>query len=132
MKGDYALAAANVADRQVACAVLPFGAATTAVRVRAAPKIRIGFLESGDGWIVPWFDRMDRHFDDKFFNDSDLGARPSELFQCNCWISFEPIEISLWVIADFIGPNKIMWATDYPHPTVSSLARPAEWFAWTG
>ena len=24
------------------------------------PKIRIGFLESGGGWIVPWLDRMDR------------------------------------------------------------------------
>jgi uncharacterized protein len=80
------------------------------------PKIRIGFLESGGGWIVPWLDRMDRHFDDKFFNDSDLWTRPSELFQRNCWISFEPVETSLRVLADFIGPNKIMWATDYPHP----------------
>jgi predicted TIM-barrel fold metal-dependent hydrolase len=25
------------------------------------PKIRIGFLESGGGWIAPWLDRMDRH-----------------------------------------------------------------------
>ena len=40
------------------------------------PKIRIGFLESGGGWIVPWLDRMDRHFDDKFFNDSNLETRP--------------------------------------------------------
>jgi predicted TIM-barrel fold metal-dependent hydrolase len=80
------------------------------------PKIRIGFLESGGGWIVPWLDRMDRHFDDQFFNDSGLSTRPSELFQRNCWISFEPVESSLRVLADFIGPHKIMWATDYPHP----------------
>ena len=80
------------------------------------PKIRIGFLESGGGWIVPWLDRMDRHFDDQFFNDSGLRTRPSELFQRNCWISFEPVETSLRVLADFIGPKKIMWATDYPHP----------------
>ena len=80
------------------------------------PKIRIGFLESGGGWIVPWLDRMDRHFDDKFFNDSDLWTRPSELFQRNCWISFEPVEGSLNALADYVGPHKIMWATDYPHP----------------
>jgi predicted TIM-barrel fold metal-dependent hydrolase len=80
------------------------------------PKIRIGFLESGGGWIVPWLDRMDRHFDDQFFNDSGLSTRPSELFQRNCWISFEPVESGLRVMADFIGPHKIMWATDYPHP----------------
>jgi predicted TIM-barrel fold metal-dependent hydrolase len=41
--------------------------------------------------------------------------RPSELFQRNCWISFEPVESSIAVLADYIGPHKIMWATDYPH-----------------
>jgi predicted TIM-barrel fold metal-dependent hydrolase len=80
------------------------------------PKLRIGFLESGGGWIAPWLDRMDRHFDDQGFNDSGLTIRPSELFQRNCWISFEPVEGSLKVLADYVGPNKIMWATDYPHP----------------
>ena len=80
------------------------------------PKIRIGFLESGGGWIAPWLDRMDRHFDDQGFNDSGLKTRPSELFQRNCWISFEPVESSIKVLADYIGPHKILWATDYPHP----------------
>src|ERR1700676_1629594 len=80
------------------------------------PKLRIGFLESGGGWIAPWLDRMDRHFDDQGFNDSGLTTRPSELFKRNCWISFEPVEGSLRVLADYIGPHKIMWATDYPHP----------------
>jgi len=42
--------------------------------------------------------------------------RPTELFQRNCWISFEPVEGSLTVLADYIGPHKILWATDYPHP----------------
>ena len=80
------------------------------------PRARIGFLESGGGWIAPWLDRMDRHFDDQGFNDSGLSMRPSELFQRNCWISFEPVEGSLSVLADYIGPHKILWATDYPHP----------------
>jgi predicted TIM-barrel fold metal-dependent hydrolase len=80
------------------------------------PTIRIGFLESGGGWIAPWLDRMDRHFDDQGFNDSGLKTRPSELFQRNCWISFEPVEGSLDVLADYLGPHKILWATDYPHP----------------
>ena len=38
------------------------------------PKLRVGFLESGGGWIAPWLDRMDRHFDDQGFNDS--ASRP--------------------------------------------------------
>jgi predicted TIM-barrel fold metal-dependent hydrolase len=80
------------------------------------PKIRVGFMESGGGWIAPWLDRMDRHFDDQGFNDSGLSMRPSDLFRRNCWISFEPVEGSLTVLADYIGPRKILWATDYPHP----------------
>jgi predicted TIM-barrel fold metal-dependent hydrolase len=80
------------------------------------PKLRVGFLESGGGWIAPWLDRMDRHFDDQGFNDSGLKTRPSEIFQKSCWISFEPVEGGLKYLADYIGPHKIMWATDYPHP----------------
>lgn len=79
------------------------------------PKLRVGFLESGGGWIAPWLDRMDRHFDDKGFSGTAPSIRPSELFERNCWISFEPVENSIAVLADYIGPHKIMWATDYPH-----------------
>jgi hypothetical protein len=46
-------------------------------------------------------------------NDSGLTTRPSELFQRNCWISFEPVEGALDVLADYIGPGKILWATDF-------------------
>jgi len=31
--------------------------------VRPLPRLRIAFLEAGGGWIAPWLDRMDRHFD---------------------------------------------------------------------
>src|ERR1700741_5049622 len=79
------------------------------------PKLRVGFLESGGGWIAPWLDRMDRHFDDQGFNDSGLKTRPRETFKRQCWISFEPVEGSLKVLAEYIGANKILWATDYPH-----------------
>ena len=79
------------------------------------PRLRVAFLESGGGWMAPWLDRMDRHFDDHGFNDTAPKMRPSELFQRNCWISFEPVESSIAVLADYIGANKIMWATDYPH-----------------
>jgi len=70
------------------------------------PRLRIAFLESGGGWIAPWLDRMDRHFDDQGFNDTAPKIRPSELFQRNCWISFEPVENSIAVLADYIGPHR--------------------------
>ncbi|TMA60627.1 MAG: hypothetical protein E6J80_01740 [Deltaproteobacteria bacterium] len=74
-------------------------------------------LESGGGWIAPWLDRMDRHFEDGgVFDDSSLRLRPSEYFRRQCWISFEPVEGSLAYLAEYLGPHKILWATDYPHP----------------
>ena len=47
------------------------------------PSLRDRFIESGGGWIAPWLDRMDRHFDDQGFNDSGLKRRPTELFRRN-------------------------------------------------
>src|SRR5215813_3074934 len=88
------------------------------------PRLRVAFLESGGGWIAPWLDRMDRHFDDKGFNDTAPKMRPSELFQRNCWISFEPVENSIAVLADYIGPHKVLCAIPYPHPVASTPAAP--------
>jgi predicted TIM-barrel fold metal-dependent hydrolase len=79
------------------------------------PKLKFAFLESGGGWMAGWLDRMDRHFDDKGMNDTHLTMRPSELFHRQCFISFEPVEKSLVLLADYIGSDNILWATDYPH-----------------
>jgi predicted TIM-barrel fold metal-dependent hydrolase len=79
------------------------------------PGLRVAFLESGGGWMAGWLDRMDRHFDDKGMNDTGLSMRPSEIYRRQCFISFEPVERSLTVLADYLGADTILWATDYPH-----------------
>jgi len=80
--------------------------------------LRVAFLEIGRGWIAPWLDRMT--------GTSRPGLqrvraedRPSELFKRKCWISFEPVESSIAVLANYIGRTDQM-ATDYPHSTASS------------
>ena len=50
---------------------------------------------------------------------------PSGPFERNCWISFEQVENNIAVLADFIGPHKIMWATDYLHQDGVSPGAPA-------
>ncbi len=62
-----------------------------------------------------WLDRMDRHFDDVGMNDTGLSTRPSEIFRRQCFISFEPVEGTLKYLADYLGSENILWATDYPH-----------------
>ncbi|MGH8011354.1 MAG: amidohydrolase family protein [Candidatus Binataceae bacterium] len=79
------------------------------------PRLKVAFLEAGGGWMAGLLDRMDRHFDDKGMNDTGLSTRPSEIFRRQCFISFEPVEKSLTVLADYIGSENILWATDYPH-----------------
>ena len=79
------------------------------------PKLRVGFMEAGGGWVAGWLDRMDRCFDDKGLNDTGLSLRPSEIFRRQCFISFEPVEGTLPLLADYIGRTNILWATDYPH-----------------
>jgi len=79
------------------------------------PKLKVGFLESGGGWVAGWLDRMDRHFEDKGLNDTILTAPPSEIFRRQCFISFEPVERTLPLLADYVGRTNILWATDYPH-----------------
>jgi len=86
------------------------------------PKVRFAFLEASGGWMAPWLDRMDRHFDEKLVRGKTSLAekvapprRPSEYFERQCWISFEPVETCLPILASKLGAHKILWATDYPH-----------------
>jgi predicted TIM-barrel fold metal-dependent hydrolase len=41
---------------------------------------------------------------------------PSEVFARQCMISFDPDEVALAFTAEHLGAEKILWASDYPHP----------------
>jgi len=79
------------------------------------PRLRLLFLESGGGWIAHWLERMDHHRE-IFDSESRLKLKPSDYFRRQCWISFDPDEKTLPAIARFIGADRVLWASDYPHP----------------
>ncbi len=79
------------------------------------PELRVAFVEGGAAWLPGYLDRMDRHFDDVGMNDTGLSTRPSEIFARQCFITFEPEERSIAVLAEYLGPNKFMLSSDYPH-----------------
>src|SRR3546814_4481607 len=58
---------------------------------------------------------LDRHFDDVGMNDTGLITRPSEIFERRCFVSFEPVEKTIAVLAEYFGPHKLMLSSDYPH-----------------
>jgi predicted TIM-barrel fold metal-dependent hydrolase len=79
------------------------------------PRLKVAFIEAGGAWLPGYVDRMDRHFDDVSANDLHITHRPSEIFQRQCFSTFEPVESSIRVLAEHFGPHKLMVSTDYPH-----------------
>jgi uncharacterized protein len=79
------------------------------------PRLRLVLLEAGASWLGFWLDRMDA------FAKSPLGVTlalrelPSSYVRRQCWISADPDEHGLPPILDYVGADRFVWATDYPH-----------------
>lgn len=82
------------------------------------PRLKIAVLESGGGWIAHWLERLDGKYGlVKAY--TPLSMRPSEYFQRQCWISVEPDEGTIPMMVELLGPDRFIWASDYPHVDAS-------------
>ena len=79
------------------------------------PRLRVMFLESSGGWAPFWLERLDEQAESFGGFCPDLRLRPSEYFARQCAISFEVDERTLPALAPFVGPERILWGSDYPH-----------------
>jgi predicted TIM-barrel fold metal-dependent hydrolase len=77
------------------------------------PNLRVGFGESGIGWLPYALDRMDFEFEDRFRDLMKL--KPSEYWRRQCRATFQFDRIGPKLI-DEIGLETLMWGSDYPHP----------------
>jgi predicted TIM-barrel fold metal-dependent hydrolase len=80
------------------------------------PRLRIACLESGGGWIPTQLQRMDEQVQAFPLEKRWLSMLPSEYFKRQCYASFEPEEWNLAACAEFLGNDRVVWASDYPHP----------------
>ncbi|HWJ63274.1 MAG TPA: amidohydrolase family protein [Acidimicrobiales bacterium] len=82
------------------------------------PDLKVAFLETNGGWIVPWLERMDHTAKEFPWDVPWLKEEPSAIFRRQCWISFDADESTLAFTASspLVGADRIIWATDYPHP----------------
>jgi uncharacterized protein len=79
------------------------------------PRLTVVVLEAGGGWLGHWFDRFD-HFARVYgWMAPELRLKPSEYFKRQCYVSFDPEESTLPLLAPLIGEDRIVWASDYPH-----------------
>jgi uncharacterized protein len=77
------------------------------------PNLRIGFGESGIGWIPYALDRMDFEWEDRF-RDLGLTMKPSDYWRRQCKGTFQFDRIGSKLIDD-MGVETLMWGSDYPH-----------------
>ena len=82
------------------------------------PTLRIGTLEAGHGWLPFWIQRLDEHAETIKAALPALRHRPSEYVTSGRY--FQSIEIPEGApltnaVADLLGDEVLMYASDYPH-----------------
>lgn len=82
------------------------------------PQIRIGTLEAGHGWLPFWMRRLDEHAETIRAALPDLKMKPSEYVMSGRY--FQSIEVPEGegmtnAVADLVGDDVLMYASDYPH-----------------
>ncbi len=82
------------------------------------PKLRIGTLEAGHGWLPFWMARIDEHARTIRSEIPELKMMPSEYVLSGRY--FQSIEIPEGLkltnaVIDLVGEDVLMYASDYPH-----------------
>lgn len=82
------------------------------------PDLKIGLIESGIGWVPFWLEAMEHQLDE-FRTRINRGhkLRPKEYFKRHFWVSFWFEDYAPRHMLEEIGIDKVMFETDYPHPT---------------
>ena len=82
------------------------------------PKLRIGTLEAGHGWLPFWMARLDEHAITTKAALPELKCTPTEYVKSGRY--FQSIEIPegfklTSAVMDLVGDDVLMYASDYPH-----------------
>ncbi len=85
------------------------------------PNLKIAVLEIGSGWL-PWYmERMDGIYDKVGFT-SPMKLLPSEYLKRQVWVAMEADETTVPNTIKYIGEDRCMWSSDYPHIEAESGA----------
>lgn len=80
------------------------------------PELRVGFLESGCGWLPYWLWRLDEEYNNLHWEVKDnVKMKPSEYFRRQCFIEIEPSEPYIPQMIEYIGADNLLFGSDYPH-----------------
>jgi uncharacterized protein len=80
--------------------------------------LKIGLIESGAGWVPFWLEGLEHQMDEfRTAINRGLKRRPKEYFAKNFWVSFWFEKFAPTKMLEEIGVDRVMFETDYPHPT---------------
>lgn len=80
------------------------------------PALRVGFMESGIGWVPYFVHRMHEHHEKLSHLLPSLDTDPRDLLaRGQCFFSFEAEEPLLEQCVAELGPDAWVYASDYPH-----------------
>jgi predicted TIM-barrel fold metal-dependent hydrolase len=80
------------------------------------PRLKVVSAESGVGWIPFVLEALEYQIDE-MMPDKKLQRRPTEYFRDHIYASFWFEKIAPQRMLDLIGPDNVMFETDFPHPT---------------
>ena len=80
------------------------------------PNLRAAFLEGNCSWIPFLLWRLDEHWERiGDVHAPELTMAPSEYFKRQCFASVEPDEEPVKYVIDYIGNERLVFSTDFPH-----------------
>ncbi|CAN7302227.1 amidohydrolase family protein [Phenylobacterium sp. LjRoot225] len=82
------------------------------------PNLKIGLIESGAGWVPFVLEALEHQLDEfRTAENRGLKMRPKEYFAKHFWVSFWFESYAPKHMLDEIGMDRLLFETDYPHPT---------------
>ena len=108
---------------QVHCVSFPFDQMTAMTALVSGgvfdrhPRLRVAFLEAGVTWVPYFMDRLHEHWEKRgSWIPNGWQRDPREYIERGqIYVSCEPDETVLPAVIDALGPDFVMYASDYPH-----------------
>ncbi len=79
------------------------------------PRLRVGFMEAGVGWLPFWLDRLDEHWELMPDQAPEIDRPPSSYFAGRCFLTTEPEEKTLPFVQQAVGEDVVCYSSDYCH-----------------
>jgi predicted TIM-barrel fold metal-dependent hydrolase len=80
------------------------------------PRLRVGFMEAGIGWLPFWLERLDEHWELMPDQAPSIDRKPSEYFLSGrCFMGVDPDEKGVAYVASALTDECIVYASDYCH-----------------